>query len=103
VLTPTSTREVARQMVRLAGTDRYGVFHATARGQCSWYEFAAEIFRLAGIGVRLNVAGPDESPMEVPRPKYSVLENGALRDAGLDVFRPWQIALAEYLDVAVPA
>lgn len=103
VLTPTSTREVARQMVRLARAELYGVVHATAAGQCSWYEFAREIIRLAGMRTRVSIADPGEFPVKVPRPKYSVLENGVLRAAGMDVFKPWQEALAEYLGAAVPA
>lgn len=97
VLTPTSTREVARQMVRLAGTDCYGVIHATAEGSCSWFEFTREIFRLAGVTTRLEVARPDEFPAKAPRPAYCVLENARLERAGLNLFRPWNVALVEYL------
>ncbi|MBN2346771.1 MAG: dTDP-4-dehydrorhamnose reductase [Candidatus Aminicenantes bacterium] len=98
VLTPTSTAEVARQllhMLRHGAAD--GLYHATAGGQCSWYEFAAEIFRLSRSPVRLNKAAPGEFPAKVSRPKYSVLENGHLQRQGLNVMAPWPQALAEYL------
>ena len=101
VLTPTSTAELARQMVRLAGTDCYGVLHATADGSCSWHAFAAEIFRQAGITVDLQVAGPGEFPAKVPRPAYSVLENAALERAGLNVLGPWQDGLRAYIEAKV--
>jgi dTDP-4-dehydrorhamnose reductase len=97
VVSPTSTAELALQIVRLSRSDSFGLYHATAEGSCSWYEFAREIFALTGTPVRLKVASPDEFPAKVPRPKYSVLENGALKSRSLNVFKPWQDALRTYL------
>ena len=97
VVSPTSTAELAEQLVRLSHSDCYGLYHATAEGSCSWYEFAREIFAITDTPVRLKVAGPDEFPAKVPRPKYSVLENGALKSRGLNAFKPWQDALHKYL------
>jgi dTDP-4-dehydrorhamnose reductase len=98
ILTPTATVEVARQLrVLLEKRPPAGVYHATAEGQCSWHAFAAEIFRLTGATAKLVVAGPNEFPAKVPRPTYSVLENAALKKAGLNVMRPWAEALASYL------
>ena len=96
-VTPTPTRELAQQIVALSRSDCYGLYHATAEGSCSWYEFAREIFTLTNTQVNLEVAGPDEFPAKVPRPKYSVLENRALNGCHLSVFRPWQDGLREYL------
>lgn len=96
-VTPTPTRELAQQIVVLSRSDCYGLYHATAEGSCSWYEFAREIFALTNTQVNLEVAGPDEFPAKVPRPKYSVLENRALHNQHLSVFRPWQDGLREYL------
>jgi dTDP-4-dehydrorhamnose reductase len=96
-LTPTSTAEVARQVVVLAATSHYALYHATAEGSCSWLEFAREIFRVAGVTTRLEAARPGEFPAKVPRPKYSVLENRALKRQGLNVFRDWRVGLREYL------
>jgi dTDP-4-dehydrorhamnose reductase len=97
IVTPTSTAELARQMVCLSRTDCYGLYHATAEGSCSWYEFAREIFKLTDTPVRLKAAAPGEFPNKVDRPKYSVLENGALKARGSNIFKPWQDALREYL------
>ena len=97
VVTPTSTTELAQQMVRLSRSDCYGLYHATAEGSCSWYEFAREIFAITDTPVRLKVAVPDEFPSKVARPKYSVLENRALKNRGLNAFKPWQEALHKYL------
>jgi dTDP-4-dehydrorhamnose reductase len=96
-VTPTSTEEIAKQLVALSRSDAYGLYHATAEGSCSWHEFAKEIFSLTNTPVRLHVARPDEFPAKVPRPKYSVLENKELKSNGLNVFRPWREGLQEYL------
>jgi dTDP-4-dehydrorhamnose reductase len=96
-VTPTRTTEIAQQIVALSRTDSYGLYHATAEGACSWHEFAAEIFRLTNTKVTLEVARPNEFPMKVPRPLYSVLENRALKSRGLNLFQPWQVGLREYL------
>jgi dTDP-4-dehydrorhamnose reductase len=85
-VTPTSTAEIAKQIVALSRSDAYGLYHATAEGSCSWHEFAKEIFTLTKTPVKLHVAGPNEFPAKVPRPKYSVLENSELKRRGLNVF-----------------
>jgi dTDP-4-dehydrorhamnose reductase len=96
-VTPTSTTELSRQIVRLSRSHSYGLYHATAEGSCSWYGFAREIFVLTGTKVNLRVAGPNEFPAKVPRPKYSVLENHGLKSHDLNVFNPWQDGVREYL------
>jgi dTDP-4-dehydrorhamnose reductase len=101
MVAPTPTPEIARQMVVLSRCDSYGLYHATAEGSCSWHAFAQEIFTLTDTKVNLMVAGPNEFPAKVPRPKYSVLENRALKKIGLNVFKPWRDGLLEYLSLAV--
>ncbi len=96
-VTPTPTAELARQMVQLSRCDSYGLYHATAEGSCSWYEFAREIFSLTNTKVGLKAAEPGEFPTKVARPKYSVLENRALKSHALNAFKPWQDGLREYL------
>ena len=96
-VTPTSTMELARQMVKLCQSDFYGLYHATAEGSCSWFEFAREIFAVTNTKVNLEVAGPNDFPAKVARPKYSVLENRGLKNRKIDIFKPWQEAVREYL------
>ena len=96
VLTPTFTLDLARQVAHLARSDAFGLYHATAAGDCSWYAFAREIFRLAGLTTPLQVAHPDEFPAKAPRPLYSVLANQGLQEHGLDILLPWREGLAEY-------
>jgi dTDP-4-dehydrorhamnose reductase len=96
-VTPTPTVQIARQLVELSKTSNYGLYHATAEGSCSWYEFAAAIFELTGTRVRLERARPGEFPAKVARPKYSVLENAALKAKSLNVFTHWREGLQDYL------
>jgi len=96
-VSPTSTRELAEQMVALSQSDAGGLFHATAEGSCSWHEFACEIFAAAGLEVRCRVADSAEFPNKVLRPAYSVLENARLKQLGLNRFRPWREGLHDYL------
>jgi len=102
-VTPTATADVARQIVALSNCDAYGLYHATAEGSCSWYEFAREIFLVRGIDVKVEAASPGEFPAKVRRPLYSVLENRELKKRGLSCFEPWQAGLAKYLQTTKPS
>lgn len=96
-VSPTSTVELARQIALLSRTEEFGLYHATSEGSCSWYEFAKTIFELMKIRTNLEIASASEFPAKVPRPKYSVLENAALKRRGLNSFRRWQDGLEDYL------
>ncbi|MEL7661643.1 dTDP-4-dehydrorhamnose reductase [Acetobacterium wieringae] len=95
---PTSTVDLAAAIIDLIHTDHYGIYHGTCEGQCSWYDFAIEIFRLSGIDIPVEPVTSEQFVRPAPRPKYSVLENKALNDLQLNQFRPWQSSLVEYLD-----
>jgi len=97
-LTPTFTEDVAKQVVSLREVGKYGLYHATAQGSCSWYKFAHKIFSLSGAKVKLLIADPNEFPMKVPRPKYSVLENAGLKAFNLDIMPHWEDGLRRYLN-----
>jgi dTDP-4-dehydrorhamnose reductase len=96
-MTPTYTVDLAHQIAALIATPHYGLYHATSQGSCTWYEFAAEIFRQSGLGPNLSKAKTGEFGEKAIRPVYSVLENKAFQNLGLDQMRPWQAALATYL------
>jgi dTDP-4-dehydrorhamnose reductase len=96
-VTPTPTVQIAAQLVTLSRSHCYGLYHATAEGSCSWFEFAREIFDATGTKVRLEKAKSSEFPAKVPRPGYSVLENQALKAAQLNVYTHWRDGLHEYL------
>jgi dTDP-4-dehydrorhamnose reductase len=96
-LTPTYTVDVARQIAALIETKCYGLYHATSQGDCTWHEFAVEIFCQSGLLPNLSKARTGDFGERATRPAYSVLENKALQTIGLDRMRPWQEALAAYL------
>jgi dTDP-4-dehydrorhamnose reductase len=96
-VSPTPTAQIARQLVALGQSADYGLYHATAEGSCSWFEFAAAIFELTNTNIRLEPARPGDFPAKVPRPKYSVLENRALKNKRLNVFAHWKQGLESYL------
>ncbi|MGL4606006.1 MAG: dTDP-4-dehydrorhamnose reductase [Eubacteriaceae bacterium] len=95
---PTSTVDLAKAMIDLIQTNHYGIYHGTCEGQCSWYDFAVEIFKLSNIKIPVEPVTSQEFVRPAPRPHYSVLENKGLEDLELNTFRPWQVALVEYLE-----
>ncbi len=103
ICAPTATVDLAAQIALLIETGEYGTYHITSAGQCAWNVFAEEIFRLAAarglIAAAPPVAAISSAEFGAParRPAYSVLENRALADLGLDRMRAWQAALAGYI------
>lgn len=98
---PTYTVDLAKFMVELMETDKYGIYHATNSGICSWYEFAVEIFKQAGMNVKVNPLTTDQFPRPAARPKYSVLSKKKIEEQGLTPLRGWKEALAAYLKETV--
>ncbi len=96
ILTPTFTLDLARQLEVLMSTNRYGVYHITNNGSCSWHTFATKIFELSGINIPVHKTSAAAFASPVKRPPYSVLENHALKILGLDRMKSWDEALAEY-------
>jgi dTDP-4-dehydrorhamnose reductase len=96
VLTPTFTVDLAETVANLVQTEAYGLYHASAEGECSWYEFARMIFELAKLQVDLTPVSTREFPSPVRRPSYSVLSKQKLQGLGLGI-PAWQEGLARYL------
>jgi dTDP-4-dehydrorhamnose reductase len=94
---PTYTVDLARFIIELVESDKYGIYHASNEGVCSWYEFAVEIFKQAGKAVKVNPLTSDQFPRPAARPKYSVLSKKKIVDQGFNPLRNWQAALADYL------
>lgn len=97
-LTPTFTRDLAISIKAAVERELSGLLHITNAGHCSWYEFAAAVFELAGLDVQLNAISSAEYPTKAARPPYSVLSNARLKAAGITPLRPWRDALAAYLE-----
>ncbi len=94
---PTYTYDLARLLADMIETDRYGRYHATNEGLCSWYEFAAEIFRQAGMQVNVIPVSSDQYPARAKRPANSRMDKSKLDAAGFARLPAWQDALARYL------
>ena len=91
---PTYTAHLADAIVRLIDTGAYGLHHIAGDGECSWYEFAVEIFRQAGVDCRVMSCSTDEYPRPAARPAYSVL--GTVRQEA--IYLPmWHDGLSSYL------
>jgi len=97
-ITPTPTVELARQMAALLETTHFGLFHMTSEGSCTWYEFAAAIFEIAGVKADLSPTTSAHYKAPALRPRYSVLENARLKELGLNQMCHWRDGLAEYLN-----
>ncbi len=96
-LTPTYTYDLARQLAALVTTDVYGTYHATCQGACTWFDFACAIFEFSGLTPELAAQTTVQSGARAKRPAYSVLDNAALRNVGLDLMPEWQQSLRAYL------
>ncbi len=98
---PTSTAELAKAVAYLLPTQNYGLFHGTCEGQCSWADFAKEIFRLAGKKTEVVPVTSEEykemNPQSADRPKFSVLENYMFKLTTDHMYADWQKAIAEYM------
>ncbi len=97
---PTYTYDLARLLVDMIQTDRYGRYHATNEGLCSWYEFACEIFRQAGMDeVKVTPVDSASYPAKAKRPFNSRMSKEKLTENGFERLPSWQDALGRYLKV----
>lgn len=95
---PTYTRDLARLLVDMIRTEQYGRYHATNEGLCSWYEFAKEIFRQAGMTeVRVTPVDSSMFPAKATRPKNSRMSKEKLTERGFKPLPDWRDALKRYL------
>jgi dTDP-4-dehydrorhamnose reductase len=96
-LSPTYTRDLAEKLLEIACTGRYGTYHVTGSGECSWYNFALAIFEEAGLQPDVSPTTSATFAAKANRPAYSVLANDALAAAGINPMRHWREALQDYL------
>lgn len=94
---PTYAVDLAGLIARIIKTGQYGIYHATNNAGISWCQFAEDIFEMAGIPAEIRPVSSEQMPRPAARPKYSVLENLALKMAGFEPLRGYKDALAEYL------
>ena len=94
---PTYTADLAPLLCNMIMTEKYGVYHATNEGVCSWAEFAQEIFRLAGKNVKVNPVSTSEYPTKAARPLNSRMSKDKLEKMGFARLPDWHDALARYI------
>ena len=98
---PTYTADLAVLLCDMIETDKYGIYHATNEGICSWYEFAKKIFELSNINMKVNPITTDEYrklvPNQAPRPLNSRLSKKSLDKANFNRLPNWEYALERYL------
>ncbi|MCC2326259.1 MULTISPECIES: dTDP-4-dehydrorhamnose reductase [Bacillus cereus group] len=94
---PTYTYDLARLLVDMVVTEKYGTYHATNEGFCSWAEFAQEIFEIAGQDVKVNSITTEEYPTRAVRPKNSRMSKQKLIDNGFEPLQDWKKATKHYI------
>ena len=94
---PTYTYDLAKLLVDMIVTDKYGIYHATNEGICTWYEFACEIFRQANIQIDVQPVSSDAFPSKAKRPSNSRMSKDKLERNGFHRLPDWQDAVSRYL------
>lgn len=100
---PTYTVDLARFLIELIQTEKYGVYHASNTGSCTWYEFAESIFVKANeiLGLefiaKIEPCSTESFPRPAPRPKNSELEHISIRTNGFKDLRDWREALQDFM------
>ncbi|WP_151733874.1 dTDP-4-dehydrorhamnose reductase [Paenibacillus tengchongensis] len=100
---PTYTVDLARFVLELIQTEKYGIYHASNSEACTWYEFTQAIFaeaeELLGLKftAKLEPCTTEQFPRPAPRPQYSVMEHLSIRTNGFQDIRPWREGLRDFL------
>ncbi|MNX60223.1 dTDP-4-dehydrorhamnose reductase [compost metagenome] len=94
---PTWTRDLAEALSRIIRTGRYGIYHATGQGECTWMDFAQAIVGLGNMQTPVLPQTTEELNRPAPRPRYSVMRNQALMLSGLPLLPSWKSSLERYL------
>lgn len=94
---PTYTKDLSRLLVDMLETSKYGLYHATNEGYCSWYEFANTIFKLANINIDIKAINSNEYASRAKRPLNSKLSKDKLIEYGFKPLPHWEDALKDYL------
>ena len=94
---PTYTKDLSRLLVDMLETSKYGLYHATNEGYCSWYEFANTIFKLANINIDIKAINSNEYASRAKRPMNSKLSKDKLIEYGFKPLPHWEDALKDYL------
>ncbi len=95
---PTYTRDLAVLLCDMVQTEKYGIYHATNEGICSWAEFAEEIMKLGNRNTKINYITSDQYPAKAKRPFNSRMSKDKLEENGFNRLPHWRDALKRYID-----
>lgn len=95
---PTFTYDLSPLICDIIATDKYGIYHATNEGYCSWADLAEYIFSVTGQKVLVHHIKSEEYPAKAPRPKNSRLSKASLDNAGFKRLPDWKDAVKRYID-----
>lgn len=95
---PTYTADLAPLLVKMIQTEKYGIYHATNEGVCTWAEFAEEIFKIADLNVKVNHIATAEYPTRAKRPINSKLSKKSLMINNFYILNKWQIAIEQFIE-----
>jgi dTDP-4-dehydrorhamnose reductase len=95
---PTYTVDLSHFILELISSEKYGIYHASNIGSCSWFEFAQAIFAESGYTTQVEPCMTEDFPRPAPRPKYSVMDHQSIRTHNFTDLRPWREALAEFIE-----
>lgn len=98
---PTYTYDLAKLLVDMIQSEKYGFYHATNEGICTWYDFACEIIRQAGMDTKVLPVSATQYPAKAKRPTNSRMSKEKLTQNGFDKLPTWQDALSRYLDIVM--
>ncbi|WP_059041775.1 dTDP-4-dehydrorhamnose reductase [Paenibacillus rubinfantis] len=102
---PTYTVDLAVFLLDLIRTEKYGIYHASNSGECTWYEFARSIFEEArdileyNYPVRVEPCATEDFPRPAPRPRNSTMDHLSIRTNGIRDLRPWRDGLQDFLSI----
>lgn len=95
---PTYTKDLAVLLADMAESRKYGIYHASNEGVCSWYEFACQIFTEAGMNhVKVTPVDSASFPTKAKRPNNSRMDKGKLTENGFSLLPSWQDALHRFM------
>jgi len=96
--TPTYVKSLSRQILTIIKTESFGIYHSSCNGYCSWYEFACEIVKQAGLQTNIIPIRTEDYPLPATRPRYSVLDNYMLRLKNIDIMPNWKDSLINFFN-----
>lgn len=95
---PTYTADLSKLLLEMSLSEKYGTYHATNEGYCTWAEFAREIFKVTGLNVEVENILTSQYPTKATRPMNSKMSKKSLVTSGFEVLPSWESAVSRYIE-----